>query len=192
MGGSRYLIRPQKNPWFKFGSHCQHKIATQLSLANCLIGEMGLSNFPYNDPGVIPKFALKRRKQSYAHFFKESVREHTPFMDHNIPLVIRITVQLQPDVKTTLPENLEKCDIQRQTFHPEYLDGIKEDMQLLVVSSNKISKLEVRDGSLKASCSLQKARLTTTCLSRDLEPGVKAGNHSNFDSVYCKYQYVCS
>ena len=64
--------------WFKFGNQCQPKVCTQLIVANELIGNCNVSSLSAADPGVIPKFALKRRRQSYANFSRANSGNVSP------------------------------------------------------------------------------------------------------------------
>jgi len=137
--------------WFKFGNQCQPKVCTQLIVANELIGNCNVSFLSAADPGVIPKFALKRRRQSYANFFKSKRGECVPYRNYDIPVIIKNCIHLWPDIKTALPDDFEEREPRRRTFSPEHLDRIEEDLRLLLVVSNKIGKLEVRRDVLRAS-----------------------------------------
>jgi len=126
-------------------------------VANELIGNCNVFTLSTADPGVIPKFALKRRRQSYVKFFMSNLGEYAPYRNYDIPVIIKNCIHLWPDIKSALPDDLEEREPRHRTFYPEHLDKIEEDIRLLLVVSNKIGKLEVREGVLRASRSTRQS-----------------------------------
>ena len=55
--------------WFKFGKNCNIEVGKQIEIGKELAGDVALGN-AIDDPVAIPMHIAKRRKESYAKFYR--------------------------------------------------------------------------------------------------------------------------
>ena len=148
------LVISRQPRWFKFGPGCVITVTEQQEIVRELMGRMAITETDGILSRGVCRETANRRKQLFAKFYRqEDSTLFTPFLNMDVPQLMFRYLDLWKEVKLTEWGKANKwVKIIRRSFEPEDLLRTEADFRMMLMCSNAIGKMQVKNNVLLPGC----------------------------------------